>query len=194
MCVNEMHLRRDVFIMERECKAVKLNLASSSTPSMKVEETSLGLELNWALMNPQQKLKRKRKPYMISDESDDPSISRLGGNEMALMCMVTGGNEMADVEDVGEEYGLVKAVGSARSDECCYLGELKHPGQKVFLRSISPRHFFNGEWNTGALSLVRDEGHISRYSIRAAPGMQDCLHWCLPGVPDTWNDLLFAQI
>lgn len=108
----------------------------------------------------------------------------------------------------------------------------KHPGLKAFLRSISPRHFFNGEWNTGGtcdsttpgslevlqnessdpiaagavkgtnvklldvtgLSLVRDEGHISRYSIRAAPGMQDCLHWCLPGVPDTWNELLFAQI
>lgn len=108
----------------------------------------------------------------------------------------------------------------------------KHPGLKVFYRSISPRHFFNGDWNTGgtcdnttpgllevlqdessdpiaagavkgtgvkllditALSQLRDEGHISRYSIRAAPGMQDCLHWCLPGVPDTWNELLFAQI
>ncbi|PWA81267.1 PMR5 N-terminal domain, PC-Esterase [Artemisia annua] len=254
----------------------------------------------------------------------------------SLMCMVTGGNEMADVEDVGEEYGLVKGVGSARphgwafrfpstnttilyywSASLCdiepidptsqttdfamhldrppaflknYLHKIhvlvlntghhwnrgklnanrwvmyvggkpntnrrianiggaknltiysvvswvnsqlpKHPELKAFLRSISPRHFFNGEWNTGGtcdsttpgslevlqnessdpiaagavkgtnvklldvtgLSLVRDEGHISRYSIRAAPGMQDCLHWCLPGVPDTWNELLFAQI
>ncbi|XP_051120347.1 protein trichome birefringence-like 1 [Andrographis paniculata] len=23
---------------------------------------------------------------------------------------------------------------------------------------------------------------------------QDCSHWCLPGVPDTWNELLFAQL
>jgi GDSL/SGNH-like Acyl-Esterase family found in Pmr5 and Cas1p len=23
---------------------------------------------------------------------------------------------------------------------------------------------------------------------------QDCLHWCLPGLPDTWVDLLTAQI
>ncbi|CAA0841680.1 Protein trichome birefringence-like 1 [Striga hermonthica] len=23
---------------------------------------------------------------------------------------------------------------------------------------------------------------------------QDCSHWCLPGVPDTWNQLLFAQL
>ncbi|GLT62864.1 hypothetical protein SLA2020_354670 [Shorea laevis] len=110
----------------------------------------------------------------------------------------------------------------------------KHPRLKAFYRSISPRHFMNGDWNTGgscdsttpmsigkevlqeessdgvaasavrgtgvnllditALSQVRDEGHISRFSITATPGVQDCLHWCLPGVPDTWNELLFAQI
>jgi hypothetical protein len=23
---------------------------------------------------------------------------------------------------------------------------------------------------------------------------QDCSHWCLPGVPDSWNELLYAQI
>ena len=108
------------------------------------------------------------------------------------------------------------------------------PGLKAFLRTLSPRHFFNGEWNTGgtcdnttplsggkealkddssdsvaahavrgtnvkllditALSELRDEGHISRYSIKATPGVQDCLHWCLPGIPDTWNEILFAQI
>ncbi|XP_047337795.1 protein trichome birefringence-like 14 [Impatiens glandulifera] len=110
----------------------------------------------------------------------------------------------------------------------------KYPGMKAFYRSISPRHFLNGDWNTGgtcdnitplsngkevfkevsddpfpagavkgknvkfldvtAISKLRDEGHVSRYSIRPTPGMQDCLHWCLPGVPDTWNEILFAQI
>lgn len=110
----------------------------------------------------------------------------------------------------------------------------QHPHLKAFYRSISPRHFVNGDWNTGgscnnttpmsigkevlqdessdysagsavkgtgvkllditALSQLRDEGHISRYTIRASTGVQDCLHWCLPGVPDTWNEILFAQI
>ncbi|KAM1605712.1 hypothetical protein PS2_026417 [Malus domestica] len=110
----------------------------------------------------------------------------------------------------------------------------KYPGLKAFYRTISPRHFVGGEWNTGgscdnttpmsigkevlqdlssdtdaagaakgtgvkllditALSQVRDEGHMSRFSITAKPGVQDCLHWCLPGVPDTWNEILFAQI
>ena len=22
----------------------------------------------------------------------------------------------------------------------------------------------------------------------------DCIHWCLPGVPDTWNQILFAHL
>ncbi|KAI3863025.1 hypothetical protein MKX03_004116 [Papaver bracteatum] len=109
-----------------------------------------------------------------------------------------------------------------------------HPRLKAFFRTISPRHFFHGDWNTGgscdntvplaggkevtqdesldhsasgavigtkvkllditAISQLRDEGHISRYSIKATPGMQDCLHWCLPGIPDTWNELMIAQL
>ncbi|KAG6657304.1 hypothetical protein I3843_04G075000 [Carya illinoinensis] len=109
-----------------------------------------------------------------------------------------------------------------------------HPHLKVFFRTISPRHFVNGDWNTGgtcdntiplsggsevvqdessdpviegavngtrvkilditAISQLRDEGHMSHYSIRGTPGGNDCLHWCLPGIPDTWNELLIAQI
>ncbi|XP_027331480.1 protein trichome birefringence-like 16 isoform X2 [Abrus precatorius] len=256
----------------------------------------------------------------------------------SLMCMITGGVENLDVEDVGKEYGLVIAEGSARPSGWAYRfsstnttilyywsaslcdvepidvhnpdtdyamhldrppaflrqylhkfnvvvlntghhwnrGKLnanrwvmhvggvpntdrkiaviwgaknltihsvvswvnsqlpKYPGLKVFFRTISPRHFVGGDWNTGgscdntkpmsvgkeileeessdpvaanavkgtrvkllditALSQLRDEGHISRFSITAKPGVQDCLHWCLPGVPDTWNEILFAQI
>lgn len=256
----------------------------------------------------------------------------------SLMCMVTGGEERADVLNVGHEYGLVKARGAVRPDGWAYRfpitnttilyywsaslcdlepinasdpgtkiamhldrppaflrrfihkfdvlvlntghhwnrGKLNanrwvmyvggapntnrktldisgaknltihsivkwvdaqlplYPGLKAFFRSLSPRHFFNGDWNTGgtcdnttplsggkevlkddssdpvaaqavkgtnvkplditALSELRDEGHISRYSLKATPGVQDCLHWCLPGLPDTWNEILFAQI
>ncbi|MED6161534.1 Protein trichome birefringence-like 16, partial [Stylosanthes scabra] len=111
----------------------------------------------------------------------------------------------------------------------------KHPNLKVFFRTISPRHFVGGDWDTGgscnnttpmsvgkeiidedssdlcaasavkgtaikllditALSQLRDEAHLSRFRITANPGgVQDCLHWCLPGVPDTWNEILSAQI
>jgi GDSL/SGNH-like Acyl-Esterase family found in Pmr5 and Cas1p len=110
---------------------------------------------------------------------------------------------------------------------------VKNPNIKVFLRTLSPRHFVNGDWNTGgscdntvplkggsevllenssdsvaeqavngsrvrlldisALSQLRDECHISKYS-KSSNGVHDCLHWCLPGVPDTWNEILFARI
>ncbi|XP_062091178.1 protein trichome birefringence-like 16 [Humulus lupulus] len=108
----------------------------------------------------------------------------------------------------------------------------KYPNLEVFYRSISPRHFVGGEWNTGGscdnttpmsigkevdrdessdsvaaaavkgtgvkllditdLSQVRDEAHISWF--RSSTGSSDCLHWCLPGLPDTWNEILFAQL
>ncbi|KAK7318437.1 hypothetical protein RJT34_03138 [Clitoria ternatea] len=108
------------------------------------------------------------------------------------------------------------------------------PRLKAFFRTISPRHFFNGDWNTGgscdntipltngsevmqegssdpviegalkgtkikilditALSQLRDEAHMSRYTVRGTLNSSDCLHWCLPGIPDTWNELLVAQI
>ncbi|XP_018441430.1 protein trichome birefringence-like 14 [Raphanus sativus] len=125
---------------------------------------------------------------------------------------------------------------------------LHHPRLKAFFRTISPRHFRNGDWNTGgncnntvplsrgseitgddgsvdatvesavngtrikilditALSELRDEAHISGSKLKprkpkkvrsnvtsTAPTVNDCLHWCLPGIPDTWNELFIAQI
>jgi hypothetical protein len=100
----------------------------------------------------------------------------------------------------------------------------RHPKLKAFYKSISPRHFFNGDWDIGgscdntsppvkggsgvhldrledadaegavrgtgvrlldvtALSRLRYEGHISRYSIKATHGVQDCLHGCTGAFP-----------
>ncbi|KAK9726114.1 hypothetical protein RND81_05G191400 [Saponaria officinalis] len=45
------------------------------------------------------------------------------------------------------------------------------------------------------LSLQRKDGHPSLYYMGEKPApmhRQDCSHWCLPGVPDTWNELLYA--
>jgi len=111
---------------------------------------------------------------------------------------------------------------------------IKYPNLRVFMRTLSPRHFFNGDWDSGGhcdntkllseshnvshnrakdpgvesavwgtrveclditgISELRDESHISKYILRSKGGSQDCLHWCLPGVPDTWNEILFAQL
>ncbi|GLT53335.1 hypothetical protein SLA2020_266130 [Shorea laevis] len=43
------------------------------------------------------------------------------------------------------------------------------------------------------LSQLRKDGHPGGYGYAGHRGM-DCTHWCLPGVPDTWNDLLYAAL
>ncbi|CAA6665842.1 unnamed protein product [Spirodela intermedia] len=42
------------------------------------------------------------------------------------------------------------------------------------------------------LSQLRKDGHPSAYSGDHS-GM-DCSHWCVAGVPDTWNELLYAAL
>ena len=45
------------------------------------------------------------------------------------------------------------------------------------------------------LTQLRKDGHPSNYttSNNSTP-LLDCSHWCLAGVPDTWNLILFATL
>ncbi|TVU26977.1 hypothetical protein EJB05_29555 [Eragrostis curvula] len=49
--------------------------------------------------------------------------------------------------------------------------------------------------NVTQMTALRKDGHLSVYLSPSGPVpryKQDCSHWCLPGVPDTWNELLYA--
>uniref|UniRef100_A0A0E0H2Z3 Uncharacterized protein n=1 Tax=Oryza nivara TaxID=4536 RepID=A0A0E0H2Z3_ORYNI len=56
--------------------------------------------------------------------------------------------------------------------------------------------------NISAMTDYRKDAHPSVYRMRyeteeermAAVAKQDCSHWCLPGVPDSWNELLYASL
>ncbi|XP_074267551.1 protein trichome birefringence-like 8 [Silene latifolia] len=50
--------------------------------------------------------------------------------------------------------------------------------------------------NITYLSELRSDGHpsIHREPIAPQPAVEDCSHWCLPGVPDTWNELLYSHL
>ena len=53
--------------------------------------------------------------------------------------------------------------------------------------------------NVTQMTSQRKDGHSSIYYLGpnagpAPPHRQDCSHWCLPGVPDTWNELLYALL
>ncbi|GMP49033.1 hypothetical protein CsSME_00016163 [Camellia sinensis var. sinensis] len=56
--------------------------------------------------------------------------------------------------------------------------------------------------NITRMSDYRKDAHPSIYrklnfteeERRSPLRFQDCSHWCLPGVPDTWNELLYVQL
>ncbi|KAF8009713.1 hypothetical protein BT93_J0640 [Corymbia citriodora subsp. variegata] len=64
-----------------------------------------------------------------------------------------------------------------------------------------PVHFVN----ITTLSEYRKDAHTSVHTIRQGkmltPEQQadpqtyaDCIHWCLPGLPDTWNEFIYTRI
>ncbi|CAN4125007.1 unnamed protein product [Withania somnifera] len=153
-----------------------------------------------------------------------------------------------NITEVGFEYAYRKALNST-------LKHIIRSEHKVytFLRTTTPDHFENGEWNTGGycnrtgpfkegeidirdideamrkieldeferalrissevwltlklfdttfLSLLRPDGHPGIYrqfqpftgGNRHPKVQNDCLHWCLPGPIDSWNDLMMETL
>ncbi|KAI3946663.1 hypothetical protein MKW92_043052 [Papaver armeniacum] len=85
----------------------------------------------------------------------------------------------------GTNPDMMKAVEST-------VNELKVKGVDVKILNITQ------------LSEYRKEGHPSVYrkhwdtltpkQLSNSARYSDCTHWCLPGVPDTWNELLYAYL
>lgn len=56
--------------------------------------------------------------------------------------------------------------------------------------------------NITELSSYREDAHPSIYKkfwksaekVKDPKIYSDCMHWCLPGVPDVWNQILYAYI
>ncbi|CAN6478357.1 unnamed protein product [Victoria cruziana] len=58
--------------------------------------------------------------------------------------------------------------------------------------------------NVTKMTAYRKDGHPSFYrkqrqkmsedEKKRPEKFEDCIHWCLPGVPDTWNELLYAKL
>ncbi|KAI6697215.1 hypothetical protein NL676_017334 [Syzygium grande] len=59
--------------------------------------------------------------------------------------------------------------------------------EKVLRRMSRPVQLLN----ITMLSALRKDGHIVGFGY-GGPEVIDCSRWCLPGVPDTWNSLLYA--
>lgn len=75
----------------------------------------------------------------------------------------------------------------------------KYPQMMNVLQSVlGQMHTDVRFMNITQMTFDRKDGHPSAYR-RPAEGrkqgsFQDCSHWCLPGVPDAWNHLLFSML
>ncbi|CAA0816618.1 Protein trichome birefringence-like 25 [Striga hermonthica] len=147
------------------------------------------------------------------------------------------------------ELGFYYAYRKALNTTLEFMGRSGHRARRVFLRTTTPDHFENGEWDTGGycnrtvpyragevevngvdgrmravemdefdraagklsglelldttlMSVLRPDGHpgvyrrFHPYEEKGKDGriQNDCLHWCLPGPIDTWNDLIMAML
>jgi hypothetical protein len=46
--------------------------------------------------------------------------------------------------------------------------------------------------NVTLMGAFRSDAHIGIWSHPST--ILDCSHWCLPGVPDAWNELIFSHL
>ncbi|KAG2709981.1 hypothetical protein I3760_04G003800 [Carya illinoinensis] len=151
--------------------------------------------------------------------------------------------QQQNITNLTHSYGYRKAFRTAFRT----LLSLRDYKGVTFLRTFSPAHFENGEWNkggscartrpftmeelkvdqyimdmyftqveeqraaaeegrkrglqfrllntTGAM-LLRPDGHPNHYghSRHRNLNMADCVHWCLPGPIDTWNEFLLHML
>lgn len=43
-----------------------------------------------------------------------------------------------------------------------------------------------------SMTAFRSDAHVGNWSDN--PSIHDCSHWCLPGVPDMWNEIILSQL
>ncbi|KAL6906075.1 hypothetical protein ACP4OV_003676 [Aristida adscensionis] len=75
--------------------------------------------------------------------------------------------------------------------------DLLKPVNSVLGNNLRPKLLGLDMLNVTKMTAQRKDGHLSVYLSPSGPVpryKQDCSHWCLPGVPDIWNELLYALV
>ncbi|OMO60938.1 PC-Esterase [Corchorus olitorius] len=87
-------------------------------------------------------------------------------------------------EDGNTCAGVTQPASKASPSETIVAGQ--KIVEKVLGKMTNPVYFLN----ITNLSQLRPDGHPSKYG--PLPNQNDCIYWCLSGVADTWNQLLYA--
>lgn len=96
----------------------------------------------------------------------------------------------------GQDWGATKQDSCMREtqpilDSSKYLAGASP--QEAIVRNIistmsKPAHLLDVTF----LSQLRKDAHPSKYN--GINFRNDCSHWCIPGLPDTWNQLFYAAL
>ncbi|KAK9273980.1 hypothetical protein L1049_018794 [Liquidambar formosana] len=79
----------------------------------------------------------------------------------------------------------------------------KYPSKMRILESVmkgmkTPVFYLNitriTDYRKDAHPSIYRKQYLTEEERRSPLRYQDCSHWCLPGVPDTWNELVYAQL
>ncbi|KAI3851411.1 hypothetical protein MKW92_021571 [Papaver armeniacum] len=85
----------------------------------------------------------------------------------------------------GTSTDIMRAVESA-------VSELKTRGVDVKILNITQLSEYRKDAHRSVYRKIWDT--LTPDQIANPASYSDCFHWCLPGVPDTWNQLLYAYI
>lgn len=70
--------------------------------------------------------------------------------------------------------------------------------EKVLKRMKVPLFYLNitrmSDFRKDAHPSIFTKRNLTKDERRSPERFQDCTHWCLPGVPDTWNEIVYAQM
>lgn len=86
--------------------------------------------------------------------------------------------------------GETQPVGGAAA---YYRGQPPNPQDAIVRRVLAgmskPVHLLDITF----MSQQRKDGHTTKYNGDSGLG-GDCTHWCVAGVPDTWNTLFYYSV
>ncbi|GLT78933.1 hypothetical protein SLA2020_504500 [Shorea laevis] len=133
------------------------------------------------------------------EENIDPNQTSIFFSSMPPQhSMSSAWNNLTGINCAGETIPIVNMSTSLKWEIDQRLFAI---AENVTKSTKVPFHFLN----ITTLSEYRKDAHVSLYGVsegklllpeqRSDPARYaDCVHWCLPGLPDTWNELLHALI
>lgn len=96
----------------------------------------------------------------------------------------------ADQWNIGPQMTTTESCVGQTGPSAAYPNTFPDPVEDVIEKVIKGMKSPPLLLNITGLSAMRKDAHPSIYGGKGESGGADCSHWCLPGLPDTWN-LLF---